>query len=134
MSRRYTEISQAVFVIHSSLLQKLDWLDHGFGTRHAPLSQDGMAALKQIHSSVSLVADRPTGWVGDVARQFGITGSGHIDWAAANRRQLIDAGVPESQIDVLGLCTRCDPERFHSYRRDKDSAGRMISYVRIQRL
>ena len=66
----------------------------------------------------------------EVARQFGLTSAGHIDLAQANRHQLMESGVPEAQIDVLGLCTFCDP-RFHSWRRDRDHAGRMISYIRI---
>jgi len=204
-----------VSILVSPLLQHLDWIDHGFGTRHAALSQDGMATLKQIHSSLSLLADRPSGCVGEgdalitnrpgvavavrtadcypilladarhravaavhagwrgtaahivrealekmrnefdttpadvfaaigpgigvccyevgpeVAREFGVSGRTHLDLAEANRRQLINAGVPEAQIEVTGGCTFCDAERFHSYRRDKQNAGRMISYIRI---
>lgn len=66
----------------------------------------------------------------DVGRQFGLSGAGCVDLAKENRRQLIEAGVPESQIDVLKICTFCD-SRFHSFRRDKDRAGRMISYIRL---
>jgi YfiH family protein len=36
-----------------------DWLEHGFGTRHASLDQDAMASLKQIHSDISFTAERP---------------------------------------------------------------------------
>jgi YfiH family protein len=67
----------------------------------------------------------------DVARRFGRTGASHIDLAAINREQLIRAGVPASRIDTLTLCTYCDSARFHSYRRDREQAGRMISLVRI---
>ncbi len=67
----------------------------------------------------------------EVARRFGRDSAGRIDLAAANRAQLIEAGVTPEQIDVLKLCTFCDAERFHSYRRDKDRAGRMISYIAI---
>jgi len=66
----------------------------------------------------------------EVARQFGRDAAARIDLAEANRAQLIESGVPADQIDVLGLCTFCDPSLFHSYRRDKDRAGRMISYIR----
>ena len=66
----------------------------------------------------------------DVARQFGLDRAGKIDLAAANRHQLIAAGVRAERIDVLGLCTFCDPAKFHSYRRDKDAAGRMVSFIR----
>jgi YfiH family protein len=65
----------------------------------------------------------------DVARQFGIEQAGRIDLAAINRRQLLDAGVAEHRIDVLGGCTKCDAHLFHSYRRDQLAAGRMVSYI-----
>jgi YfiH family protein len=63
-------------ILKSPLLENIRWIEHGFGTRHAPLSQEGMASLKQIHSAVVLVADRPEGCVGEgdalVAGQPGI--------------------------------------------------------------
>jgi hypothetical protein len=65
----------------------------------------------------------------DVARQFGPEQAGNIDLAAINRRQLLDAGVAEHRIDVLGRCTKCDAHLFHSYRRDQLAAGRMVSYI-----
>jgi hypothetical protein len=65
----------------------------------------------------------------EVARQFGFNQAGRIDLAAINRRQLLDAGVAEHRIDVLGGCTKCDAHLFHSYRRDQLAAGRMVSYI-----
>jgi polyphenol oxidase len=67
-----------------------------------------------------------------VAREFGREGAGCIDLAQHNRQQLLEAGLPESQIDLLGVCTFCD-RRFHSWRRDKEQAGRMISFIRFSR-
>jgi hypothetical protein len=65
----------------------------------------------------------------EVARQFDMQQAGRIDLAAINRRQLLDAGVADHRIDVLGGCTKCDAHLFHSYRRDQLSAGRMVSYI-----
>lgn len=201
-------------ILRSPLLSQLAWIDHGFGTRLAPLSQEGMASLKQIHSALALVAEQPgcagegdalltgspglllsvrsadcypilladtkrhavavvhAGWRGaadriivetiakmraqfgtspadivaaigpgigvccyevgaEVARLFGLEGAGRIDLGAANRRQLIEAGVEEPRIDVLGGCTFCDVARFYSFRREKQRAGRMISYIGV---
>lgn len=67
----------------------------------------------------------------DVARQFGLGQAGRIDLAAANRGQLITAGVPNGHIEIMGGCTRCDARRFHSFRRDGDRAGRMISFAGV---
>ena len=44
-------------LLTSSLLERLHWLEHGFGTRQSNLDQAGMASLKQIHSNLSLAAD-----------------------------------------------------------------------------
>jgi YfiH family protein len=197
--------------VRSPLLEGFSWIDHAFGTRDAAWSQEGMASLRQIHSGIALIAERPgcigegdalvtnlpglavsvktadcfpillvnararvvaavhAGWRGtaagvgpaaietmkadpgdihaaigpgigvccyhvgeDVARQFGMRQAGPLDLAEVNRRQLIDAGVPERQIEVLRACTCCDAKRFHSYRRDQQQAGRMISYIRMK--
>ena len=65
----------------------------------------------------------------DVALQFGRKQAGHLDLATVNRRQLLEAGLPGEQIDVVGSCTYCDAETFHSFRRDRERAGRMVSYI-----
>ncbi len=53
----------------------------------------------------------------------------HLDLAAANRAQLVAAGVPADRVEVSTLCTRCRPDLFHSYRRDGKGAGRMLSLI-----
>ena len=202
-------------ILRATNLAALSWIEHGFGTRHAPISQDGMATLTQIHSAVSviasaagcagegdaliasqpgvtvsvrtadclsiLLADETTrtvaaihaGWRGsalhiaaatvarlerefgvrpsnvyaaigpgiggccyqvgaEVREKFGLAGAGLLDLARENRAQLLNAGVPPGHIDVFNLCTACHPAQLHSWRRDKDGAGRMISYIRIR--
>ncbi len=51
-----------------------------------------------------------------------------VDLVSANREQLAAAGV--TSIDALGLCTVCEPDRFHSFRRDKGT-GRMVAAIRL---
>lgn len=58
----------------------------------------------------------------------------HLDIAAANREQLIGAGVDPARIERLDLCTMCRADLFFSYRRDGAGAGRMISVVGFGRL
>ena len=67
----------------------------------------------------------------DVARQFGKTEAGKLDLAMENRHQLISAGVEADRIEKVGGCTFCHPAQFFSWRRDHNSAGRMISFIRI---
>lgn len=52
-------------VLTSPLLSRLTGIEHGFGTRHSGLTQDDMASLKQVHSDITLVADRRSGCVGE---------------------------------------------------------------------
>ena len=50
-----------------------------------------------------------------------------LDLPAVNEIQLTEAGVRE--IWKSGECTYCQPERFYSFRREKEQAGRMFSFV-----
>ncbi len=59
-------------------------------------------------------------------------GPAKIDLAEAAIRQLRRNGGNPGQIDPSGLCTRCLADLFHSYRRDGDVAGRMISAIWIR--
>ncbi|MEO8100624.1 MAG: peptidoglycan editing factor PgeF [Acidobacteriota bacterium] len=52
-------------VLTSGLLEGLEWVHHGFGTRDANLTQDQMVSLQQVHSNIVRVADRRTGCVGE---------------------------------------------------------------------
>ena len=51
--------------------------------------------------------------------------------AAANRGQLLQAGIPEEQIETSSLCTKCREDLFHSYRRDGKRMGHMLSVIGI---
>ena len=68
----------------------------------------------------------------EVSAHFGREGTAHIDLAEANRRQLLDAGLAAARIYVSNLCTQCGPDDFHSYRRDKEAAGRQYSFAGIR--
>lgn len=50
-----------------------------------------------------------------------------LDLRAINEIQLRNAGV--RQIWKSGECTYCSPQRFFSFRREKENAGRMLSFV-----
>ena len=57
-----------------------------------------------------------------------------LDLRASNRWQLVDAGVPEKQIDVSDLCTACRPDLLFSYRREGAKTGRMMAVIGIRAL
>ena len=52
-----------------------------------------------------------------------------LDVRAANVRQLRDGGVPEAQIQSVADCTFHEDGRYHSYRREGQGGGRMISFI-----
>lgn len=56
----------------------------------------------------------------------------HLNLGEANRLQMVAAGVPAERIQVSTLCTRCRRDMFHSYRRDRAQAGRMLSVIGIE--
>jgi YfiH family protein len=55
-----------------------------------------------------------------------------LDLRASNRWQLIDAGVPEKQIDVCDLCTACRMDLLFSYRREGAKTGRLMSVIGLK--
>jgi YfiH family protein len=52
-----------------------------------------------------------------------------LDLAGAVRRHLEDAGIPPANVSGHDGCTMCGGERFASYRRDREKAGRMIALI-----
>jgi YfiH family protein len=54
-----------------------------------------------------------------------------VDLGLANRSVLASAGVPDSQIDDLRRCTRCEGELFFSHRRDQGKTGRHVSFIAL---
>jgi hypothetical protein len=56
-------------------------------------------------------------------------GKVRLDLSAANREQLLDAGIPEESIHRAPWCTACETELFFSYRREGAAAGRQLSLI-----
>ena len=69
-----------------------------------------------------------------IARWFtpGASGRPYLDLWRANRDQLEEAGVPAANIHAAELCTKTDAAVFHSYRADRDRAGRMAGVIRAR--
>ena len=56
-----------------------------------------------------------------------------LDLVEANRRQLVDAGVPVENIEASFPCTACHTELLFSHRTEKGVTGRMMGTVGIRR-
>ena len=68
---------------------------------------------------------------GPLRERFGddVVSGGRADLATAARRALEGAGAGE--VVTSGLCTICDPDRFHSHRRDGAGSGRQAVIARL---
>jgi YfiH family protein len=56
-----------------------------------------------------------------------------LDLERANRDQLEEEGINPQAIFASGLCTKTHRDRLHSYRGDRDAAGRMLAAIRAGR-
>jgi YfiH family protein len=79
----------------------------------------------------------------DVAREFQSRWSGsavtdrsswRVDLWDANRRQLLEAGLPEANVFVTEVCTACRVDRFYSHRRQAGKAGRFATLTMLRSL
>ncbi len=53
-----------------------------------------------------------------------------LDLGALTRSLLQSSGLAPSRVgEVERPCTRCDPQRFHSFRRDGPRAGRLLHHI-----
>lgn len=55
----------------------------------------------------------------------------HLDLVEANRRQLIDAGVPSEQIWAAEECTSCRTDLLFSHRAEAGYTGRMMGVIGV---
>lgn len=55
-----------------------------------------------------------------------------IDLWAINKRIMEKAGIPEENIEVTDLCTKCHPELFYSHRKMGDKRGSMAAYLMLK--
>jgi purine-nucleoside/S-methyl-5'-thioadenosine phosphorylase / adenosine deaminase len=55
-----------------------------------------------------------------------------LDLRKANRAQLLEAGVPQANISVSGLCTSCRRDLLFSYRKEGAQSGRLMALIGIR--
>ena len=73
----------------------------------------------------------------DVAKHFFDTPDGYIqkgekymlDLPFINRKQLLDLGLEDENIEMSDVCTACEVERFFSYRKEQGCSGRFMSMI-----
>jgi len=55
-----------------------------------------------------------------------------IDLWKANKLLLMELGVPEENISVSGMCTKCNEDMFFSYRRDNGRTGSLSAIMELK--
>lgn len=94
----------------------------------------GAACYEVDEPVVAALARR---FAGAVDAAIAETRPGHwqLDLAVLAREDLRRAGLAEERIAALaGVCTACDAERFHSYRRDGPGSGRLFHWIAAPRI
>lgn len=98
-------------------------------TRYGSRAQDLHAAIGPgigvcCYEVSPEVAQQFASWIPEYAEAFTPT---RIDLARVNAVQLSLAGV--TNIWTAGECTFCNADRYFSFRREKEQAGRMTSFI-----
>src|SRR3989338_5515034 len=106
------------------------------------IKPDDLVCLKQVHGKKIFLAkdtDKGQGAVdyntaiadcdGIITREKGML---FLDLIKVNSQQLLSAGVLEKNISDSQICTSCQNEDFFSYRKEGQSAGRMMSVIMVK--
>jgi len=73
----------------------------------------------------------------DVAKHFFDTPDGSrkvgekymLDLPFINKKQLLDVGLKEGNIEMSNVCTACEVDRYFSYRKEQRCSGRFMSMI-----
>lgn len=57
----------------------------------------------------------------------------YLDMKSFAKDQLVGTGLKEENVEISPHCTICNPELFHSYRRDRERSGRMMGVIGLVR-
>lgn len=60
------------------------------------------------------------------------SGKAYFDLWEANQTVLMESGIPEENIELMGLCSFEQSDLFYSARRDGADTGRMVSGIRLK--
>lgn len=53
----------------------------------------------------------------------------YIDTVALNIKNLVDLGVKKENIETSNICTKCNSNKFHSYRAEHENSGRNVAII-----
>jgi len=62
----------------------------------------------------------------------GVIGKRQLDLWEANRRILMEAGVPSKNISVTDICTKCNPDKLFSHRAMGEKRGNLCAFLALK--
>ena len=66
-------------------------------------------------------------------RSFDVRGEKYmLDLPLINKKQLLDSGLLEEHIEMSGICTACEVDKFFSYRKEQGCSGRFMSMIGLK--
>jgi YfiH family protein len=86
----------------------------------------------QVSQEVIFEVEHIFGTKQGCVRNESADGKGYLDLRAVNRKQLLEAGIPESNIETARICTCDHPDLFYSYRHRKGKTGRFGAGIVIR--
>ena len=101
-----------------------------------PDNPDAGTPEKQQHRRTPTATPAVQAWLDGEASREGLASADEQEtaafWTKVNdeAEMLEAAGVNASRIHVAGLCTKSHTGVLHSYRADKEKAGRMVGVIR----
>lgn len=139
----YDTRSRAIGVVHAGwrgtvagvLERTLKTMAQEFGTESSTLCAVigpaiGPRAFEVDEPVLARFRDRFDFW--SRFAQPGRGGKWYIDLKLIHAYLLASAGVEERSLDLCQLCTLERKDLFYSYRRDGDSAGRMLNFIMLR--
>ena len=86
----------------------------------------------QVGEEVVSQVEQVFGTSQHIVRNRSADGKGYLDLWEANLRQILDAGIPEKNIEIAGTCTCHHPDVFFSYRYERGKTGRFGAGIFIR--
>ncbi|ADV43427.1 peptidoglycan editing factor PgeF [Bacteroides helcogenes] len=139
----YDPKHQAIAAVHAGWRGTANCiLGHTLAKMRALCHTDGKDVIACIGPGISLASFEVGDEVYETFRESGFqmdyiskwkqeTHKYHIDLWAANRLQLLDFGVPSTQVETAEICTFMQHEDFFSARRLGIKSGRILSGIMI---
>ncbi len=100
---------------------------------YAGLGPSAGPCCYEVGGDVYREARMALGSVKKVIKSAKTPGKYIFDQWAANKEQLMDAGVPEDHIELAGICSQCEEQTFFSSRANQGMTGRFMAGIMLKK-